>query len=227
MDISDLLAKRKADGFMMVGNADNADFYYITRFFVSDKYTYIQTSGAKEILIVSEMEKGRAELESRIMDVRTLQDYSYREKLRARGDSYQAYVDCIAEILQKEGIRKIGVPRDFPYHTAQALKEEGFTIVDMESPFKKLRATKKEDEIEHIRYTQKACEKAMAAAIDLIHKSEIVDDKLLSRGFELTAEDVRREIDLVLLDAGCEAEGTIVACGKKAANPHWEGGGTL
>lgn len=227
MDISDLLAKSKADGFMMVGNADNADFYYITRFFVSDKYTYIQTSGAKEILIVSEMEKGRAELESRIMDVRTLQDYSYREKLRARGDSYQAYVDCIAEILQKEGIRKIGVPRDFPYHTAQALKEEGFTIVDMESPFKKLRAAKKEDEIEHIRYTQKACEKAMAAAIDLIHKSEIVDDKLLSRGFELTAEDVRREIDLALLDAGCEAEGTIVACGKKAANPHWEGEGPL
>ncbi|WP_370572625.1 M24 family metallopeptidase [Methanomethylovorans sp.] len=227
MDISDLLAKHKADGFMIVGNVDNADFYYATSFFVSDKYTYIQTSTAKEILVVSEMEKGRAKIESRITDIRTLQDYSYREKLKIRGDSYQAYVDCIAEILQKEGIRKIGVPRDFPYHTAQALKEEGFTIVDMESPFKKLRSIKRGDEVEHIRYTQKACEKAMAAAINLIHKSEIVDGKLLSRGFELTAENVRREIDIALLDAGCEAVGTIVACGKKAANPHWEGDGPL
>ncbi|WP_298684803.1 Xaa-Pro peptidase family protein [uncultured Methanomethylovorans sp.] len=227
MDMTDLLAKHKADGFMIVGNVDNADFYYATNFFVSDKYTYIQTSGSKELLVVSEMEKGRAELESRITDIRTLQDYNYREKLKQRGDPYQAYVDCIAEILQKEGIRKLGVPRDFPYHTAQALKEEGFTIVDMESPFRKLRSLKREDEIGHIRYAQKACEKAMAAAIDLIHRSEIVDGKLLFRGFELTADDVRREIDLALLDSGCEAVGTIVAGGKKAANPHWEGEGPL
>ena len=86
MDITDLLAKHKADGFMIVGNVDNADFYYATNFFVSDKYTYIQTLGSKEILVVSEMEKGRAELESRITDIRTLQDYNYREKLKQRGD---------------------------------------------------------------------------------------------------------------------------------------------
>ncbi len=85
MDISDLLAKHKADGFMIVGNAENADFFYATNFFVSDKYTYIQTSGKKEILLVSEMEKGRAELESRVSDVRTLQDYNYREKLKQTG----------------------------------------------------------------------------------------------------------------------------------------------
>ncbi|MBC7085363.1 MAG: aminopeptidase P family protein [Methanomethylovorans sp.] len=227
MNISDLLIKNKADCFMIVGNFNNSDFYYVTNFFVSDKYTYIQTSGAKEILVVSEMEKGRAELESRIADIRTLQDYGYSEKLKARADSYQAYVDCIAELLQKEGIRKIGVPWDFPYHAAQALKEEGFTVIDMESPFKKLRSVKSEDEIDKIRFVQKVCEKAMNAAINLIHKSEIADGKLLSRGFELTAEDVRREIDFVLLDAGCEAVGTIVACGKRGANPHWEGEGPL
>ncbi len=227
MDITDLLARHKADGFMIVGNVDNADFYYATNFFASDKYTYIQTSGPKEILVVSEMEKGRAKLESRIADIRMLQDYNYAEKLKQRGDSYQAYTDCIAEILQKEGIRKLGIPRDFPYHIAQSLKEGGFTIIDMESPFRKLRSIKREDEVEHIRYAQKACEKAMAAAIDLIHRSEMIDGKLLFRGFELTADDVRREIDLVLLDSGCEAVGTIVACGQQAANPHWEGEGPL
>lgn len=227
MNIVDILSKNKADGFIMIDNANNSDFFYATNFFVLDDYTYIQTSSGKELFIVSEMEKGRSEIESRVKEIQTLQELGFRDKIKSGIEPDQAFIDCICDIFKKEGIRKIAVPRDFSYYIAQKLKEAGFSVIDVKSPFKKLRAVKTDEEIEHIRSTQKACEKAMRAAINLIEKSEIMGDKLLHKGFEITADDIRREIDIALLEEGCDAKGTIVACGKQAANVHSEGEGPL
>lgn len=227
LDISESLQEHRSDAFMIVGNSNNADMYYSTHFFASDSFAYIQTKDTDEILLVSEMERGRAEIESRVAQVRTLQECNYRDKIKARGDPSVAYCDCLAEILQKHGARRIAVPRDFPYHIAQTLKEEGFSFEAIKSPFQQLRARKNESEIRDVRKVQDACNLAMKAAVDMIHKSEAVDGKLNYHGFDLTAEKVRHQIDMTLLEHGCESEGTIVACGKGSANPHWEGTGVL
>ncbi|MDK2825624.1 MAG: Xaa-Pro aminopeptidase [Methanolobus sp.] len=227
IDISATLESHKSDAYLMVGNSNNADIYYATRFSASDEFTYTQIKNGKEILLISDMEKGRAELESRVSDIRTLQGCDYRSKVKERQDPALAYCDCIAEILQKEGARHIAVPRDFPYHIAQTLKEEGFSIQAIKSPFAQLRARKDESEIKIVRKVQDACNTAMKAAAEMIRKSENVEGILNYRGFALTSEMIRKEIDITLLEHGCEADSTIVAGGKGSANPHWEGEGPI
>ena len=227
LDITSSIIKNKADAFLMIGSSHDADMYYATRFFASDSFTYLQTKNANEIIFISEMERGRAEMESRISDIRTTDEYGYRSKVKARDDPALGYVDCLAELLQKEGIRKIAVPRHFPLFTAQSLKEEGFTVTPIKSPFRGMRKKKGETEIEHITSVQHACETAMQSAIDMIKNAIVTDDILYHNGYTMTSDQVRAEIEHTLLDMGCEADSTIVACGKKSANPHWEGEGAI
>jgi Xaa-Pro aminopeptidase len=225
--ITETLMTHRSDAFLIVGNSNNPDIFYSTHFFASDPYAYVQTKDAAEIILVSDMERTRAEKESRVSRVGTLQDYGYRDKVKARGDPALAYCDCLAQMLQELGARRIAVPRDFPYHIAQVLKEEGFSFEAVKSPFQQLRARKSAEEVEKVRKAQDACNLAMKAAVEMIHKSEIVNGHLNYHGYDLTAEKVRATIDLTLIEHGCEAEGTIVACGKGSANPHWEGSGLI
>ncbi|HJH28409.1 MAG TPA: aminopeptidase P family protein [Methanosarcinaceae archaeon] len=227
IDITPSILKNKADAFLMIGDSHDADMYYATRFFASDSFTYLQTKDADEILFISEMERGRAEMESRISDIRTTNEYDYKSKVKARGDPALGYVDCLAELLQKEDIRKIAVPRHFPLFTAQTLKEEGFTVIPIKSPLREMRMKKDETEIEHITSVQDACETAMQSAIDMIKNAIVTDGVLYYNGYTMTSEHIRAEIEHKLLDMGCEADSTIVACGKQSANPHWEGEGAI
>jgi Xaa-Pro aminopeptidase len=227
LDISETLRAHKSDAFLIVGNSNNSDIFYSTHLFSSDPFAYVQTKDASETILVADMERKRAELESRVFRVRTLQDYDYRGKIKERGDSAVAYCDCLAQLLQELGARRIAVPRDFPYHIAQVLKEDGFSLEAIRSPFQQLRAKKSESEIGKIRKAQDACNLAMKAAAEMIHKSEVVNGHLNYHGYDLTAEKVRAVIDATLIEHGCEAEGTIVACGKGSASPHWEGSGLI
>ncbi|MGP8320426.1 MAG: M24 family metallopeptidase [Methanosarcinaceae archaeon] len=227
IDITPSIIKNKSDAFLMIGDSHDADMYYATRFFASDSFTYLQTKDANEILFISEMECGRAGIESRISDIRTTDEYDYKSKIEARSDSALGYIDCLAELLRKEGIRKITVPRHFPLFIAQTLKEDGFTIMPIKSPLREMRMKKDITEIKYIKSVQDACEIAMQSAIDIIRNTIVIDGALYHKGFNLTSEQVRAEIEHTLLDLGCEADSTIVACGKRSANPHWEGEGVL
>jgi Xaa-Pro aminopeptidase len=227
IDISRTLESHRCDAYLMAGNSNNADIYYATRFFSSDQFAYFHAKDGTETILVPDMEKGRAEIESRVSDIRTLNDCDYRSKVKERQDPALAYCDCLAMILQKEGSKRIAVPRDFPYHIAQTLKEEGFSIEAVKSPFAQLRAKKEASEVKVIRKVQDACNTAMKAAVEMIKKSEEVEEILNYHGFALTSEMIRKEIDITLLEHGCEAESTIVAGGKNSANPHWEGTGPL
>ncbi|MDP2216706.1 MAG: Xaa-Pro peptidase family protein [Methanolobus sp.] len=227
LDISEALRAHKSDAFLIVGNSNNSDIFYSTHLFSSDPFAYVQTKDASETILVPDMERKRAELESRVSRVRTLQDYDYRGKIKERGDSAVAYCDCLAQLLQELGARRVAVPRDFPYHIAQVLKEDGFSFEAIRSPFQQLRAKKSEAEIGKIRKAQDACNLAMKAAAEMIHKSEVVNGHLNYHGYDLTAEKVRAAIDITLIEHGYEAEGTIVACGKGSASPHWEGSGLI
>lgn len=227
IDISAELENHRSDVYLMVGNSNNADIFYATRFFASDRFAYFQTKSGNETLLISDMERGRAELESRVSDIRTLQDLDYRSKVNERKDPTLAYCDCIAEVLQKEGARRVAVPRDFPYFIAQTLKEEGFSIEAIKSPFLQLRSKKAPSEAEVVKKVQNACNTAMEAAVEMIRKSEDVEGILNYRGFVLTSEMIHKEIDMTLLEHGCESDSTIVAGGPGSANPHWEGEGPL
>lgn len=225
--IKNALEEAGTDAYLMTGNFHNSDIYYVTHFLASDDFTYLQTESGEEILFISDMEKGRAEIESRVSVIKTLQDLGYREKMKEKKDSSIAYAACISELLAGEGIKKVAVPYDFPIFYANFLAEAGFTIVPIKSPFRKMRSLKKPEEVEAIKYTQMAGEKAMEAAIVLIAGAEEREGLLYHQGEVLTGVKVLSVIDHTLLDYGCEAEETIVSCGKDTANPHGTTDGPL
>lgn len=226
-NILDTLLREKVDAYLIIGNSNDADLYFTTEFLAADQFSYIQTKQSKEMLIVSGMELGRARNESRITNILTLEDCNFRERMKETGDSSRAYAECLGQILQKEGVRTVCVPYDFPYYTAQVLKENGFSVTTTKSPFKAIRAVKVKEEISLIGGVQRACEKAMENAVEVIRNAEVRDDVLYSDDKALTSETVRYVIEKTLLEYGCEADNTIVACGEGSSNPHWPGEGKL
>ncbi len=227
MDITTSIISNHCDAFLIRGDSSNADMYYATQFFAPDPFLYVQTKEGKEILMISSMESPRAALESRVQIIKTPEDYDYRSKASLTKDPEQAYCQCIAQLLQNEGVKHVQVPRDFPLYIAQSLKESGFSVIPFKSPFIKKRARKNPEEIEKIRQTQKACESAMATAIGMVKEAQDKEGILYFEDRPLTSERLRMAIDLKLLEYGCEARDTITACGKNAANPHWAGEGQI
>ena len=90
------------DSYLMTGNIHNSDIYYVTHFLASDDFVYLQTGAGEEVLFISEMEKGRAEIESRVSIIKTTQDFGYREKIKEKKDISVAYAACISELLMRE-----------------------------------------------------------------------------------------------------------------------------
>lgn len=225
--IKQALEEAGADSYFMTGDIHSADIYYVTRFLASDEFAYLQTGNGKETLFISEMERGRAELESRVSMLRTPTDFRYREKVKEKKDGSLAYAACIAELLLENGAKKVAVPYSFPVFYSNYLTGAGFTIIPVKSPFLKLRSLKNPDEIEAIKSTQMAGEKAMEAAIGLIRESEEKAGILYYKGEVLTGKKVLSVIDHTLLDFGCEAEETIVSCGEDTSNPHGTTSGPL
>ncbi|MGV8077454.1 MAG: M24 family metallopeptidase [Methanosarcina sp.] len=225
--IKKTLEEAETDAYLMTGNLHNSDIYYATRFLASDDFVYLQTGTGEEVLFISEMEKGRAEIESRVSNIKTTQDLGYREKIKEKKDASLAYAACISELLLREKVKKVSVPYDFPIFYSDSLKEAGFSIVPVKSPFQKIRSLKRPKEVEAIKYAQMAGEKAMGAAIAIIREAEERDGILYHEGEMLTGTKVNSAIDHRLLDFGCEAEETIVSCGKDTANPHGTTDGPL
>ncbi|RXA21286.1 aminopeptidase P family protein [Methanosarcina sp. MSH10X1] len=225
--IKKALEEAGTDAYLMTGNLHNSDIYYVTHFLASDDFAYLQTGPGEEVLFISDMEKGRAEIESRVSKIKTLQDMGYREKMKEKKDPSIAYAACISELLAGEGIKKVAVPYDFPIFYSNFLTEAGFSIVPVKSPFRKLRSLKNPEELEAIKYAQMAGEKAMEAATALIAGADKREGFLYHAGEALTGAKVLSVIDHTLLDYGCEAEETIVSCGRDTANPHGTTDGPL
>ncbi len=218
--IKQTLNEAGTDAYLMTGNIHNSDIYYVTRFLASDEFAYLQTAAGAEILLISEMERGRAQIESRVSIIKTTQDFGFREKFKEKKDASIAYTGCISELLIAERIKRVAVPYDFPTFYSNCLKEAGFTIVPVKSPFRKMRSRKRPEEIEAIKYAQMAGEKAMEAAIAVIAGAEEKGGILYHEGQPLTGTKVNTVIDHTLLDFGCETEEIIVSCGEDTANCH-------
>jgi len=215
----------------------NQDLYYVTRFLAQDRFLYLST-GEREILLISQMELGRARNESRIDDIRTTTDYDIIEKSKQYGRE-TAYNLVVAELLHDEGITRIEVPHNFPIFLADDLRSRGFEVAPTRGGIAELRTVKTRREIEEIKKAQECCEAAMKRAIDAIRSARVCDGVLVDPVYPvdsadstdlsqaLTSERIRAVIEHTLIDGGCESCSTIVAGGMDGAEPHNMGAGTL
>jgi Xaa-Pro aminopeptidase len=225
--LDEYLDENGLEGYAFHDDASNSDLYYVTGFSAPDPFFAVYTPEATGIL-TSSLEYGRAKTEGRAGVVKRLSDYDFHAK-REDHDSETAYALVVDEFLADLGCDSVAVQRRFPVGVADDLRDNGVSVtVDGDGVVSDVRATKTDEEIEHVRTAQRANEAAMARAEELIRGADVDDDgHLVHDGDVLTSEDVKEAIEIELLRHGCALDETIVACGRDAADPHDRGSGPL
>ena len=219
------LGRHNLDGFLFVGDSIcDSDMYYLSHFLAGDRFALL--SQEKTILLVSPMEMGRVRKEAITDECLSTTQYQIREKLERCEKPEEAYCSVLVEFLQDHGIQRLGVPFRFPTGIYQPLLQD-FEVIVLESPASRCREIKRQEELDAIAFTQRACERAMRRAVLLIGSSEPRGEWLYREGQPLTSEKVRSAVEVSLLEDGCEAMDTIVASGPQAVAPHARGSGPL
>jgi Xaa-Pro aminopeptidase len=219
--LSTAVKKRGADAFVMYASSRDADMRYLTHFTTSDPFVFFKKPGNPGVIIVSQMEHGRASREASAA-VMTRAQAGLPDILKIEKDPYKATAKMIAGQVGK----KILVPPNFPIALANALSEFCTILID-EGTVQSMRARKNKNEILLMKNVQKVTETAMGRAISLIKSATIKKGILHVDKKPLTAEQVKYSMHNLLLQHGCVAVDTIVSCGKDTAIPHMTGSGPL
>jgi Xaa-Pro aminopeptidase len=202
------------------------NLYYLTGFLAGDPFILIRTPD-KTVLVMSDLEKGRARDEARCDEILSLA--AYRGRCMDKGIAEPAAGDILLEVLLDLGIQAVSVPHDFPLGVADVLREGGVVVAPhpADRPFVPERVVKTENEIDLMRAAMRVNEGALRKGIDLIASSRIRDGRLFSGGEPLTSERVRSVINGDLFARGFLSTRTIVAGGDQGCDPHGSGSGPL
>src|SRR4030042_2246034 len=219
--LTDAVKTNDADAYVMYASSRDGDMRYLTNFTTSDPFVFFKKPGRKGVIIVSQMEIGRASREATAA-VMTSTQAGLPDILKTETDPYRATAKMIAGQVGK----KILVPPDFPIALANSLSEYCTILVD-KGTVRSMRGKKSNNEITAMKNVQKTTEKAMGLAISLIKKSSVKKGTLHVDEKPLTSEYIKFSMHSLLLQYGCAAVDTIVSCGKETAIPHMTGTGPL
>lgn len=201
----------------------DSNLYYATRFLAPDPFIFLEVDGRK-IIATSDLELDRAKAEARVDEVLLLS--AYEAKARGRWATPHL-IDTLDLILEAYGVRELQVPAGFAVEYADRLREKGYRLSWRPDPFFEERLIKSEEEIAFIEATQRATERAVGRAVEVLRTSEIRGEALYWEGQILTAEALRGIIHLALLEEECLAQHTIVAPGVQGCDPHHRGSGPI
>ncbi|MDD1695325.1 MAG: Xaa-Pro peptidase family protein [Methanoregula sp.] len=219
--LSNAIRKSDADAYVIYASSRDSDMRYLTHFTTSDPFVFFKKPGDAGVIIVSQMEIGRASREA-TATVMTRSQAGLPEILKTEKDPYRATAKMIAN--QTGG--KILVPPNFPIILANALSEYCTVVVD-DGIVQSMRAKKSQKELILMNNVQKVTEKAMDRAISLIKNASVKNGFLYINQKPLTSEYVKFSMHSLLLEHGCGAVDTIVSCGEDTAIPHMTGTGQL
>jgi Xaa-Pro aminopeptidase len=214
------------DGYLIDADSQNSDQYYLSGFDAPDPFVTLY-DGSVHLLFARSLEYGRAKKEARAESVERDVDYGYADLAEEYGPG-EARDRVLAAFLDAHDVESVAAPPRFPLRTADGLREQGVAVTaDEDGVVTEIRATKTEEEVDHVRAAQRANEAAMARAEDLIADAAVEGGRLVRDGEALTSERVKEAIEVELLRHGCALDETIVACGADAADPHDRGSGPL
>ncbi len=224
------MSKDEGQNLLVIGAPeDDADAYHLSGFLAPDAVICLRVAG-KRYLAVSSLEYGRAANDAPVDELLSHEELGIVSLARELKSGARAYAVAVANLLGELGASSspVVVPAHFGVVYADELRARGITLTPDGKLFDGLRRAKTEEEISNIERTQNAVEAACVHALGILEESGIEDDGTLEwRGAALTSEMLRSEIDVELLRRGCTADGTIVAGGPQAADPHERGHGPL
>jgi Xaa-Pro aminopeptidase len=198
----------------------SADMLYATGFHAPDAFVFLEHRGRKTI-VLNDLEIDRGRREAKVDEVLAASDLA-----RDFGSTSTGIV--AAGLLHRRKIRRVEVPSDFPLGMARVLEKAGLKVVPVEGHFWPQRETKTAGELAAIRHALHITVVGMKRAVEVLRASKIGRGGALRwNGKILTSEMVRAEADSAVLRAGGIPEGTIVAGGRQACDPHERGHGPL
>lgn len=213
---------KKYDAALIIAaSEENADLFYATKFLAPDPFIYLQTA-EKRIIFMNDLELERAKKKAMVEEVVSINKYA--ERLKERSSSL---LEVVAEILKEYKVKNLLVPSDFNTQYYVFLTNKGYKIDFKEDPFFEKRLIKTNEEIEAIKETQKYLEEAFDEAVRFLRICTIKDGFIYYNKKQVTSEEIKRIINVKLMQNNCIAKHTIVACGNDAANPHSSGSGAL
>lgn len=212
------------DNILLIASSESdSNIYYASGFLAPDSFVYLAANG-KTLLLMSDLEVDRARAQSKADQVLSYSDY---EEIAKRSGGTSTFIGVVSILLKEQGITDLTVPFNFPLEYGDALRALGYTLSIKKEPFFEARAIKTADEVTAIRNAQIAVESAFDSVVDILCASKIEGNHLYWEGVLLTSEGVRQKLHLKMMEKGCVAEHTIVACGVDACDPHNIGAGPL
>lgn len=211
--------------FVLLGSTVQlSDLRYATAFDAPDPVAAVRFPQGRTILLVNGMELGRARNQARGCEVHSADTLGLPAEAK-RGESA-----LLAEFLRAEGVSEVEADEWFPLGAVAALEQRGIrTVLATESPWARPRLVKTAAELRAIRASQAAARAAERALGTAIRTADVRSDGVLMRdGRPFTSERALALVRDVLLSKGTmDFEGSIVAGGAQAADPHEAGHGPL
>jgi Xaa-Pro aminopeptidase len=219
--------KRKKDGtrLMVAASEHDADMLYATKFWAPDPFIFLQRNG-KRTLVLSDLEIDRARKQA---DADEFVSFNKLEReLQGKSKKAPPYEKVLSYFLHRRGVRSTIVPASFPLGYAREIAAHKIRLTATNGLFWPERETKSDREIQMMSRALRITETGLARGVEVLKASKFGPGrKLRWAGKTLTSEILRAEIDSAILRAGGTPNGTIVAGGDQACDPHERGFGPL
>ncbi|HWE64403.1 MAG TPA: M24 family metallopeptidase [Chloroflexota bacterium] len=210
---------------LLIGESyNNADMYHAIRFLFSDPVIYLRHQEG-DLLVCSNFERAEAAQHSRVREVLAFDQFEYPRLLRELPKRYQAFAELVRRVVARYGVMALTVTGQAPVHVVDHLRAHGVDVICDPEAVLGERLVKQDDALAALQTVQRANERAMWTAIEMIADSVPRHGVLVLGDEPLTAERLHAAIDASFLAMGCLAEGTITAGGPAGASPHNTGAG--
>ncbi len=216
---------KNSENILMIAASEyDANLYYATRFLAPDDFVFMRIQGKKHLLM-SDLEVDRARAEASVDQVHSTSKLAadYKKKY----DKSPRYLDLIEDFAKSKNAFEFLVPGNFQLSYADELRKRGFQITVGAEPFFEERTRKSKEEVAAVQKAIRLTEDAIRAAILVLKKSVIKKGRLYYQGKALTSEDIKRVINVKLMENNCIASNSIVSCGIQCVDPHDRGTGPL
>lgn len=219
--------KQKKGGtrLMVAASEHDADMLYATKFWAPDPFIFLQRNG-KRTLVLSDLEIDRARKQA---DADEFVSFNKLEReVQGKATKAPPYEKVLSYFLRKRGVRATVVPASFPLGYAREIAAHKIRLTATNGLFWPERETKSDREIQMMGRALRITETGLARGVEVLKASKFGPGrKLRWAGKTLTSEILRAEIDSAILRAGGTPNGTIVAGGDQACDPHERGFGPL
>ncbi len=211
---------------MYAASETNADMLYATRFPAPDPFLYMKIDG-RSLIVVSDLEVGRARRLATVNEVLSLSEVEAAIKKMSPRKKVGVH-DVAIYLLHEHKIKQVQVPADFPHLLASQLESAQIRVRPSAGPFWPGRSVKQDRELLMIEKAVRIAEAGLERGLEVLRRSVPTKNRTLKwAGTILTSELLRAEIDTAILRLGGRSEGTIVAGGEQACDPHERGYGPL